>query len=66
MYLGLDLGASAVKAFVIDEAGAVVGSARAALTTAHPCPDASEQDCEAWWHGVCAVCRTKRGRRCAP
>jgi xylulokinase len=48
MYLGLDLGTSAVKATLIDDGQAVVGSASAALDVSRPQPGWSEQDPRDW------------------
>ncbi|TCO72828.1 xylulokinase [Rhodovulum euryhalinum] len=48
LYLGLDLGTSALKALVIDEAQSVVASAEAAITAHHPRPGWSEQDPADW------------------
>jgi xylulokinase len=58
MYLGIDLGTSAVKACVVDGGGAIVASAFAPLSIEHPFPGASEQRCDAWWDGVCAAVRS--------
>lgn len=49
MYLGIDLGTSAVKAVLVDDANAVVGQASASLEVSRPHPLWSEQDPEAWW-----------------
>ncbi|MGN6551823.1 MAG: xylulokinase [Pararhizobium sp.] len=48
MYLGLDLGTSGVKAVLIDEAQAIVGSGNGALTVSRPHPGWSEQDPADW------------------
>ena len=48
MYLGLDLGTSAVKATLIDEEQAVVGSGSAPLTVSRPQPGWSEQNPRDW------------------
>lgn len=53
VYLGIDLGTSAVKACLIDDAGAVAATASANLGIRHPFPGASEQDCDSWWSAVC-------------
>ncbi|MDD9716078.1 xylulokinase [Dinoroseobacter sp. PD6] len=55
MFLGLDIGTSAVKGLVWDGAR-VLGAASAPLKVQVPVPGASEQDPEAWWHGILAVC----------
>ena len=52
MYLGLDLGTSAVKAVVID-GGDVVAEASEGLTVSRPGPRMSEQNPEDWWLAVC-------------
>ena len=58
MFLGIDLGTSAVKALLVDERQAVRAAAEAPLTTRHPGPLASEQDPQAWWDAVCAALDT--------
>ncbi len=55
MYLGLDLGTSAVKAVLVDEAGSVVASASCALSISHPKPLWSEQNPHDWWRAAQAV-----------
>jgi xylulokinase len=47
-WLGIDLGTSAVKAALIDAAGAVVAAATAPLEVSRPHPGWSEQDPDAW------------------
>lgn len=59
MFLGLDIGTSAVKGLLWNGAEAV-GSASAALSVQVPSPGASEQDPEAWWRAICAVCAELR------
>jgi xylulokinase len=49
MYLGLDLGTSAIKAALIDETGSVCGQASAPVSLSSPHPLWSEQDPDAWW-----------------
>ncbi|MEP7053319.1 MAG: xylulokinase [Pseudomonadota bacterium] len=49
MFLGIDLGTSAVKAVLVDEAGAVRASASHALSVSHPRPLWSEQAPADWW-----------------
>ena len=49
MFLGVDLGTSAVKALLLDENDAVVAQGTAALDVSRPQPLWSEQDPEAWW-----------------
>lgn len=48
MYLGLDLGTSGLKAVVIDDAQALVASAKADLEVSRPHPGWSEQDPDSW------------------
>lgn len=48
MYLGLDLGTSAVKAILMDADGALVAQASAPLPVSRPRPGWSEQDPEHW------------------
>jgi xylulokinase len=49
VYLGLDIGTSAVKAAVIDDTGSVVDQASAALEISRPHPLWSEQNPADWW-----------------
>ena len=49
MYLGIDIGTSAVKAAVIDDSGAVADQASAPLSVSRPQPLWSEQDPADWW-----------------
>lgn len=53
MYLGLDLGTSAIKLCVIDAGGRVVATAHSALASSHPFAGASEQDPRDWWQALC-------------
>jgi xylulokinase len=48
MYLGIDLGTSGVKALIIDERQAIVGSAHGELDLSRPHPGWSEQDPAHW------------------
>ncbi len=50
--LGIDLGTSAVKAVLVDGAGAVLAASDAPLGLACPEPGAAEQDPWAWWTAV--------------
>lgn len=52
MYLGLDIGTSALKAVLADEI-AVIASASVGLKTSSPHPGWSEQSPAAWWDAVC-------------
>jgi xylulokinase len=49
MYLGIDIGTSAVKAVLMDEQGQVADQASAALAVSRPHPLWSEQDPTDWW-----------------
>jgi xylulokinase len=52
MYLGIDLGTSAVKAALTDAAGRLCGQASASLSVSSPHPLWSEQEPEAWWQAT--------------
>ncbi|PCJ49818.1 MAG: xylulokinase [Candidatus Hydrogenedentota bacterium] len=52
MYLGIDLGTSAVKAVLVDDAGDLIGQADAPLEVSRPHPLWSEQDPADWWDAV--------------
>jgi len=49
MYMGIDVGTSAVKAVVIDGAGNVIDQASAPLSVSRPQPLWSEQNPADWW-----------------
>jgi xylulokinase len=49
MYLGIDIGSSAVKPAVVDDAGSVVDKASSALNVSRPHPLWSEQNPADWW-----------------
>src|ERR1700744_1849608 len=49
MYPGMDMGTSAVKAAVIDDAGSIVDQASAPLSVSRPSPKWSEQNPADWW-----------------
>lgn len=49
MYMGIDIGTSAVKAAVIDAGGSVVDQASSPLDVSRPHPLWSEQDPAEWW-----------------
>ena len=53
MYLGIDLGTSAVKALLVDGSQNVVAQSSAPLEVERPEPLWSEQDPHAWWDAVC-------------
>ncbi len=52
MYLGIDIGTSAVKAVLVDDDQVIVGQATAPLDVMRPQPLWSEQNPEDWWQGV--------------
>ena len=54
MYLGIDVGTSAVKTVLVDGDGAVVADRSEPLALETPRPGWCEQDPEAWWQAVCA------------
>ncbi len=56
-YIGIDLGTSAVKVLVQDEAGAVHARASRAYPTSNPRPGWAEQNPEEWWQAVGAAVR---------
>jgi xylulokinase len=58
MYLGIDLGTSALKVVLLDEADGVVDQASAPLAVSRPRPLWSEQDPEDWWRGCEAAVQT--------
>lgn len=55
MYLGIDIGTSAVKAILIDEEDRPLAEASAPLDIQRPQPLWSEQDPEAWWTATADV-----------
>lgn len=59
MYLGIDLGTSAVKAVVTD-AGEVVAEASEGLAVSRPGPRMSEQSPEDWWRATDTAVRRLR------
>lgn len=65
MFLGIDIGTSAVKAVLMDATGIQVAQASAALDVSSPHPGWSEQDPESWWHAAieaCASLKQETGR----
>ncbi|MDJ1159165.1 xylulokinase [Chelatococcus sp. SYSU_G07232] len=54
-FIGLDIGTSAVKAVLVDEAQAVLAEAAEPLATERPRPLWSEQHPDAWWRAVATV-----------
>lgn len=55
MYLGIDIGTSAVKIIMMNEAGAIGASASHPLQVDRPHPGYSEQDPKSWWQAVDAA-----------
>lgn len=51
-YIGIDLGTSAVKLILTDEAGAILRTVSKAYPLESPRPSWSEQAPEDWWNGV--------------
>jgi xylulokinase len=49
MYLGIDIGTSEVKALLLSDTHAVLGTAGATLEVSRPLPGHSEQDPHSWW-----------------
>lgn len=60
MFLGLDLGTSAVKALLVDGEQKVIGSATAPLSIQRPAPGHSEQDPSDWWQATLDAVDTLR------
>jgi xylulokinase len=62
VFLGIDIGTSAVKAVLVDEHEKVVGEATAPVPSAEPRPGWSEQNPEDWWNATeTAVGAVRRG-----
>ncbi|MCZ8097927.1 MAG: xylulokinase [Burkholderiales bacterium] len=53
--IGIDVGTSAVKVVVADEAEAILAEREAPLSISRPGPNASEQNPEDWWTAVAGV-----------
>lgn len=62
MYLGLDIGTSAVKGVLVGADERLVAQAAAPLTVSRPAPLWSEQDPDDWWSACCAVVADLRNR----
>nr|WP_321986068.1 xylulokinase [uncultured Lichenicoccus sp.] len=60
VFLGIDLGTSAVKALLTDMDQAVLATAALPLATSRPHPDWSEQAPQDWWQAVCMVVASLR------
>lgn len=55
MYLGLDIGTSAVKAVLVDQSQQIIAQASSSLTVSRPQPGWSEQAPEDWWQACLEV-----------
>ena len=55
MYMGLDIGTSAIKAVLCDEGQSIVAQAEVPLEVSRPHPLWSEQEPEDWWKAVLNV-----------
>lgn len=49
MFIGIDLGTSAIKSILLDEDGRLIATASEPLQVNRPAPGYSEQDPESWW-----------------
>lgn len=63
IFLGIDLGTSALKAVLVDEAEAILADASVPLRTATPRPGWSEQNPEDWWRALEAAIGRLRDAR---
>ncbi|QFR32973.1 xylulokinase [Ancylobacter sp. TS-1] len=52
MFLGLDIGTSAIKAVLVDDAQSVVATVETPLAISRPHPGFSEQNPEDWWQAT--------------
>ena len=50
--VGIDLGTSAVKVLLLDEAGRTITKTRAPYPLSHPAADRTEQSLDAWWEAI--------------
>jgi xylulokinase len=55
MFIGIDLGTSAIKSILVDESGRLVATASEPLQVTRPAPGFSEQDPESWWRATIAA-----------
>lgn len=65
LYLGLDIGTSAVKALLLNSGGhaeTILAQAEIPLATSQPRPGRSEQDPEDWWRAVKQALAALRGQ----
>ena len=60
VFLGIDVGTSAVKALLVDEQQRVLAQAEQALSISRPRPLWSEQNPEEWWTAVARAARALR------
>src|SRR5215470_14472340 len=65
MYLGIDLGTSAVKLLLVDDRQQVIDQAEAPLAVSRPQPLWSEQDPHEWWRATASLIGALRARRAA-
>jgi xylulokinase len=66
MFLGIDIGTSAVKAVLLEDDGQVAGGASSPLAVSRPQPLWSEQEPEQWWQAtIAAVSQLPVGLRAA-
>ena len=63
MDIGIDIGTSEVKALLLDDAQAVVGTAHAPLPISRPHPLWSEQDPHDWWTATLSALAALRAAR---
>lgn len=61
MFIGIDIGTSAVKVVAVDEAQRIVAGVAHGLSPRRPGPDRSEDDADLWWAAVDASL-TRLGR----
>ncbi len=50
LYIGIDLGTSATKLLLVDEAGAILNTVTKEYPLCFPQPGWSEQNCDDWWN----------------
>ena len=62
VYLGIDLGTSAVKALLVDDEERVLAEVPAPLELSRPQPLWCEQDPDSWWRATDAAVRSLRDR----
>jgi xylulokinase len=63
LFLGLDVGTSAVKALLVDSRGEVAAAATTPLSMSTPRPGWAEQDPERWWDASVSSIRQVLGHR---